>query len=165
MRPTGKSFRFVSCVRAVCMSSEIGEKISPWDLSLFPFFSLPFPFSLSRLAPGPFKNMVLWLIRTLMAPNLDPRASPGSFFQAGSPGKSQIQPSCQKWAEKIRDLGRDFFWIFGFSPNGKPRPWLDRSRPGESKNTIFEQKTEVCVWFFAISNFLQLSLYDLLDIF
>ena len=43
-----------------------------------------------------------------MAPNLDPRASPGSFFQAGSPGKSQIQPSCQKWAEIFRDLGRDF---------------------------------------------------------
>ena len=33
-----------------------------------------------RLAPGPFKNIVLRLIWTLMAPNLDPRASPGSFF-------------------------------------------------------------------------------------
>ncbi|MEC7216112.1 MAG: hypothetical protein VXW26_17005 [SAR324 cluster bacterium] len=33
-----------------------------------------------RLAPGPFKNMVLGLIWILMAPNLDPRASPGSFF-------------------------------------------------------------------------------------
>ena len=25
----------------------------------------------------------------------------------------------------------------GIAPNGKPRPWLDKSRPGESQNTIF----------------------------
>ena len=45
-------------------------------------------------AAGTCQNVVLGLIRTLMAPNLDPRASPGSFFRAGSPGKSQIQPWC-----------------------------------------------------------------------
>ena len=57
--PTGKSFRLVrACVRAVCMSSEIGVKFSgpPLSLfpfggtmfSLFPFLALCFPFSLER---------------------------------------------------------------------------------------------------------------------
>ena len=52
LRPTGKSFRFVSCVRAVCMSSQIGEKKRRLTFPFSLFFSLPFPFSLSRLAPG-----------------------------------------------------------------------------------------------------------------
>ena len=54
------------------------------------------------------QNMVLGLIRTLMAPNLDPRPSPGIFLRCGSPGRHQIQPSCQKWLQIFRDLGRDF---------------------------------------------------------
>ena len=39
-----------------------------------------------------------------MALNLDPRASPGSFFRDGSLGKSQIPPKCRKWVEQIRDF-------------------------------------------------------------
>ena len=66
----------------------------------------------SACCPGPpgcrmSKTMVLSLIRTLMAPNLDPRASPGSFFQAGSPGKSHIPPKCRKWVEKIGDFRKN----------------------------------------------------------
>ena len=53
------------------------------------------------------QNVVLGLIRARMAPNLDLRASPGSFFRNGSPGSNQIQPSCQRWPEILRDLGRD----------------------------------------------------------
>ena len=37
VKPTGKLFRFVSCVRAVCLSSEIGVK-RYFDLFLFCFF-------------------------------------------------------------------------------------------------------------------------------
>ena len=64
------------------------------------------------------ENVVLGLIRTLMAPNLDPRASPGSFFRAGSPGSHQIQPSCQKWTEILWDLDRNF-QIFRIFPKWK----------------------------------------------
>ena len=92
-----------------------------------------------------------------MAPNLDPRASPGSFFQARSSGRHQIQPWWEKLHKILVDLGRvgsGFFGIFGFSPNGKPRPWLDSSRPGESKNAIFGQKIQVFGLFLAISHYL-----------
>ena len=42
------------------------------------------------------------------------------------------------------ELGNPWiFGFFGFSPNGKPRPWLDRTRPGKSKNAIFGKKTFV----------------------
>ena len=52
MRPTGKSFRFVSCVRAVCMSSQIGEKKHRGTFPFSLFFSLPFPFSLPGWPTG-----------------------------------------------------------------------------------------------------------------
>ena len=81
------------------------RRVSKHLACIFQFFLDPaFPAWPSRmahrLAPGPSRNMVLWLIRTLMAPNLDPRASPGSFFQDGSPGKSQILPKLWKWIVK-----------------------------------------------------------------
>jgi hypothetical protein len=55
VRPTGKSFRFVSCVRAVSMSSQIGEKNGrePFPFSLSPRFLFPFPFSPLPLPPPP----------------------------------------------------------------------------------------------------------------
>ena len=93
MSPTGKSFRFVSCVRAVCMSSQIREtnRRGPFPFSLLP--SLPFPFSLSGVVLG------LDLPKRGFGPDSDPHgsisgsdASPGSFFQAGSSGRHQIQP-------------------------------------------------------------------------
>ena len=53
--PTGKSFRLVrACVRAVCMSSEIGVKFSGPALSLFPFWLV----SGLSLFPFPLRNQV-----------------------------------------------------------------------------------------------------------
>ena len=52
LRPTGKSFRFVSCVRAVSMSSQIGEKNRRLTFPFSLFFSLPFPFSLPGWPTG-----------------------------------------------------------------------------------------------------------------
>ena len=46
------------------------------------------------------------------------------------------------------------FGFFGFSPNGKPRASLDRTRPGKSKNVIFGKKTLVFQLFWAISHYL-----------
>ena len=51
--PSGKSFRLVrACVRAVCMSSEIGVKKCGPALSLFPFPVARVPFSLED-SPAP----------------------------------------------------------------------------------------------------------------
>ena len=51
--PSRKSFRLVrACVRAVCMSSEIGTKFCDRSLSLFPFLPSAFPFSLEDF-PAP----------------------------------------------------------------------------------------------------------------
>ena len=36
----------------------------------------------------------------------------------------------------------------GIAPNGKPRPWLDRSRPGESQNNIFGTNTLFFLYLF-----------------
>ena len=71
-----------------------------------------------------------------MAPNLDPRASPGSFFRAGSPGSHQIQPSCQKWTEIFRDLGRDFSDFPQMENRGLR--WIDLGLG--SPNTLFSDK-------------------------
>ena len=125
----------------------------------FPFWHemLAFPFPLSPgttpKAPAGFesacypglpacrmnKTMVLDLIRTLMAPNLDPRASPGSFFRAGSPGSHQIQPSCQKWTEILRDLGRDFR-IFRIFPKWKTAGMVGQDSAWEVQKHYFRSK-------------------------
>ena len=55
---------------------------------------------------------------------------------------------------KIGWLGSPKMSVPGIAPNGKPRPWLDRSRPGKSKNAIFGQKTVVFGLFFAIFYYL-----------
>ena len=52
-----------ACVRAVCMSSEIGVKISGRSLSLFPFPARGFPFSLSP--PPNLLSSFSWLYRYL----------------------------------------------------------------------------------------------------
>ena len=93
--------------------------------------------------PQSWEILDLGLIRTFMAPNLDPRASPGSFFQAGSPGSHQIQPSCQKWTEIFRDSGRDFR-IFRIFPKwktatlvGQDSAWEVQKRYFRPKNLVF----------------------------
>ena len=51
-------------------------------------------------------------------------------------------------------LGSPKMSVPGIAPNGTPRPWLDRSRPGESKDGIFGQNTFVFELFWAISHYL-----------
>ena len=69
--PSGKSFRLVrACVRAVCMSSEIGVKFCGPGLSLFPFASLCFPFSLPP--PPKLLSSFSWLHRFSMGNALLP---------------------------------------------------------------------------------------------
>ena len=76
-----------------------------------------------------------------MAPNLDPRASRGSFFQARSPGRLQIQPSCQKWAEIFRDLGLDFLEFSDFPQmENRDLGWLALGLG--SPKTIFSAKKQ-----------------------
>ena len=87
MRPTGKSFRFVSCVRAVCLSSEIGVKKAFW-LFPFPFLCLLFcffvfpvvPFSLCCLLLRSFLSLILFcLYRRLYSFFLSSLASSVSY--------------------------------------------------------------------------------------
>ena len=62
-------------------------------------------------------------------------------------GKARI------WIGMLVNIG---WWGFykmsvpGIAPNLKARPWLDRSRPVESKNPIFGKKTLVFYLYFAI---------------
>ena len=53
MRPTTKPFRFVSCVCALCMSSEIELKHGCGPLHIFPFLAVASPFSLQSLTTLP----------------------------------------------------------------------------------------------------------------
>ena len=65
--PTGKSFRFVSCVRAVCLSSQNEAKT---DIDLFPFpFLFFFGVSLSFVSfvRWLFLSAVSWLVRWLVS--------------------------------------------------------------------------------------------------
>ena len=74
-----------------------------------------------------WQNMVLVLIGLHMAPNGVLTGSLSRKFRGGSPDRHQIQPSCQKWIEIFRDLGRvgsGFSGFSGFSrndPNWSPR--------------------------------------------
>ena len=52
------------------------------------------------------QNIVLVLIGLHMAPNGVLTGSLSRKFRGGSPDRHQIQPSCQKWIEIFRDLGR-----------------------------------------------------------
>ena len=55
---------------------------------------------------------------------------------------------------KIGWLGSPKMSVPGIAPNGKPRPSLDRSRPGKSKNVIFGKKTVVFKLCLAIFHYL-----------
>ena len=62
-----------------------------------------------------WQNMVLVLIGLHMAPNGVLTGSLSRKFRGGSPDRHQIQPSCQKWIEIFRDLGRVGSGFCGFS--------------------------------------------------
>ena len=62
-----------------------------------------------------WQNMVLVLIGLHMAPNGVLTGSLSRKFRGGSPDRHQIQPSCQKWIEIFRDLGRVGSGLCGFS--------------------------------------------------
>ena len=64
-----------------------------------------------------WQNMVLVLIGLHMAPNGVLTGSLSRKFRGGSPNRHQIQPSCQKCIEILRDLGRDLADFPDFSRN------------------------------------------------
>ena len=64
---------------------------------------------------GASKTLFLWLMWHLVDPNGILKASPGSFFQIQSHGGAEFQSACQRWVNKIRELGwvgSSLFFLF-----------------------------------------------------
>ena len=98
-------------------------------------------------------SMAVVLIGFHMAPNGVLTGSLSRKFRGGSPDRHQIQPSCQKWTEILRDLGRDFriFWIF---PKWKTAGMVGQDSAWEVQKRYFPLKKQVFLQFLAISHYL-----------
>ena len=115
MSPTGKSFRFVSCVRAVCMSSQIQEKSQARPLSLFPFGLAAFSLSVVVLC--------LDLPKHGFGPDSDPHGSksgsvgiPWQLFSSRISWQPPNPAIMSKMDQNIKGFGSRFFVFFRISP-------------------------------------------------